>query len=323
MEYGTSQGTQRRVTWIPWGSLEGMACSNGRFALWIIVSIAVVVGGALLSTFSGAQTYIVNAVSTFLSGAILALCIQSYALNGQERRRRQALHRFWGGFQDDVVIVIPTSNDIVDPSPFTPLQDAIAVSELRDFLLINLNARSTVTAADKDANLDTLKSHNLIIIGGPKFNRVADQFMARLLKDHRMPFYHWTWHLLHETCGERAIADRVKSEGHFMLSVGSREGVPIIHDEIHDVSQSPDATPIEARGFALWTQGYLHPGRNILLLAGLRSAFGTLAAVRHAMDATALMDLHFEKKLQLIVSAPVLGYDIGSIEELRRVVSNS
>jgi hypothetical protein len=100
---------------------------------------------------------------------------------------------FWRGFAKDLVVVISEVPVQYDPAtrrgddpPLTPLDDAIMLGEFLRFFRRRLKADPLVVSAASPALFDQIRHHNLLIIGGPKYNFAAHSVLTEL--DSRLPY---------------------------------------------------------------------------------------------------------------------------------------
>jgi hypothetical protein len=93
---------------------------------------------------------------------------------------------FWRSFSRDLAVIVSEVPFSYDPDirpgeqpPLTPIGDALALAELMRFIGRRAH-RPAVTAAANTAVFDRLKRQNLLIIGGPKYNRPCFSILAEL-----------------------------------------------------------------------------------------------------------------------------------------------
>lgn len=99
----------------------------------------------------------------------------------------------WRTFANDVKIVISEVPASTDPNRskgksfvLAPVGDALALAEISDHLRHGYKSSPQVASVQSEADYDRLKSGNLLIIGGPKYNNAARFFLTEM--DHSLVF---------------------------------------------------------------------------------------------------------------------------------------
>lgn len=102
-------------------------------------------------------------------------------------------HLFWNRFKKDLQILISEVPNKYDPSvrpgaqpPLTPIGDAIALSQLLHFLRTETESGLKVSSVQSVVEFDRIKDHNLLIIGGPKYNTPCSLLLTQL--DPHLPY---------------------------------------------------------------------------------------------------------------------------------------
>jgi hypothetical protein len=100
---------------------------------------------------------------------------------------------FWRRFSRDLIVLISEMPHQYDPTvrrgeqpPLTPLGDAIALADFLRFFKRRLRTDPIVVSAQSQEAFDRVKHHNLLVIGGPKYNFGAQALLADL--DERLPY---------------------------------------------------------------------------------------------------------------------------------------
>jgi|GEM_PF-2651030 len=279
--------------------LDKIGLSTRRLALCIGLSVVITTGGAVLRIHG----YDLGTVSSFAGGALLALAIASWQTNAVGRARSAALARFWRPLSTNTVIVLPTRkpDDAVDGdewSWFTPYQDAVAGHEVQAFIEREYGTAVRVVASEDVDGLASLAGSNVISIGGPNLNCVTAELMQRTWERFGGRYLHWSSTLVANAATRVAVVD---AEDH-LLAVGvGDDGSVTVADRIVDVHD--DEGVVAARGLCLRLRGLLARGRTVLVLGGVDTAYGTLAAAQYVLDAENLLPLAASDGLQIVVEA--------------------
>jgi hypothetical protein len=244
-----------------------------------------------------------------------------YSLTALQREHRRATDHFWGPFAQDACIYLPSSElngppdgHLPEPSPFTPYHDAAASWEVQSFVRNAFDATLDISVSDQTKKMQALDRKNIILIGGSNFNHLTDQFMAELWAKRDIQLFHWI-----KTVSRDALtrALNTRSDDHLLL-IDRFADPPTVLDQVCDIPDVTTHRPSHARGMIVWAKDII-PGSTILLLAGVDSAYGTLAAARYFLNAQNLPRPSNIRLLQIIVSAHVRGYDIDEPSLIRTV----
>ena len=301
--------------------IEGFAPTSKALGSWLLASAGIFVIGQLWKT-----SWHLDAFSSFLAGGIVSAAFTSWSASGLERRRREAIDAFWSPFSAAVTIVLPhldptrTSYDATERSAFTPYHDAIACYEVQRFLLDTYGTKATVISCKQAGDLQALlESGNVIAIGGPNLNDTTRMIMDELWSRIGCEIFQWSVTI----AGEQIYSHLVKRDGdHFLKIDNAIPSSPCVSDEVFDVLEPSSSALLQARGMALRTHGILREDSTVIVLAGVDTAFGTLAAARYSINPDSLMNIVIGRIRQVMVSAYVHGYNIGSPVPLRVVDSD-
>ena len=300
--------------------LEGLAPTNARLGMWWVVSLIILIAGNILSeVFPVVKPYRVDLIGTYISGALLALSVASWQLDARERERNEAVRQFWKPFCTDTYIVVPSTepqglrDGVEERSGFTPYHDAVASSEILSFLNRHLSTTPQVIASKEVRDIQELCRHNLLLVGGPNFNDATRHFMAVLWSRYQGALFQWSSGL----SGDPALRTLTDLPEDHLTRLDMSGTQPLELEVFRDIRAPGLRTPVNARGMAIWIHGLLQDGKSVLLVAGLDSAFGTLAAARYLLEPDNLIPLKGMPLVQLVVSSRVRDWAIGHVELLR------
>jgi len=287
--------------------LDRLGTSTG----WLLVLILL---GAVLAFVGSRLGGSLETLLTFLAGAIVAVAVCSWQINASFRRRARAFRLFWEAFAADAAIVLATQIPGDEISPLTPLHDALACALVQGYLRLEFGAELPIVAASDIESLETAPARNLILIGGPKFNRLTMELMERVWTQNAEGYFQWS-----SMIGALADADSLvhPDDGHRLLRIRFTDDGPQVIEAIDGIRDGSGG-PLEARGMCLRLRGAPEPGRQILALAGVDSAFGTLASADYVTNPDNLVQLS-EGNRQAIIGARMNGSNVATPELLRLV----
>lgn len=300
--------------------VEAIASSNRRLAVWFLLAIGIAVGSIATTAISAAAPYHGEIIGPFLGGAMVALALASWSLDPEERRKEAALRMFWRPLAEDVCVVLPSiepDGAAAGESLFTVYHDAVASYRVQDFIYAKWGSSSNVTSSNEVGLLADVANRNLLLVGGPNFNRATALFMDELWQQYGDAFFQWSSSL----AGKPETAALVGDDEDHLLKVENSSSEYSVSDLIRDVKpRTPHAT-FEARGMCVRAHGVLRDDRTVVLVAGIDTAFGTLAAAQYALDPINLLEFSEKSRvIQLIVGARVYGSEIGRPVEIRTIV---
>lgn len=97
---------------------------------------------------------------------------------------------FWKSFSKDLVVVISEVPIDYDPlvrigtqPQLTPICDAMVLADFLNFLRSECKSNPQIVSVNGKADFDIIKDHNLLIIGGPKYNIAAFEFLKEIDKE--------------------------------------------------------------------------------------------------------------------------------------------
>jgi hypothetical protein len=195
----------------------------------------------------------------------------------------------------------------VESSPFTPYHDAVAASEIQGFLNKIFGISIKVISSKEIINLEAIASCNLILVGGPNFNAVTALFMHRVREKYHQRAFQWSSEFQKNPAIQAIL---LRKEDHL---IRVREDPAVLEEDCFDVRSPSESVPIIARGLCCRAEDILRPGRCVLVVGGVDTAFGTLAGARLLMDPKFLKKVEIESVVQIVVSACVHGYELGQI----------
>jgi hypothetical protein len=211
----------------------------------------------------GVAASIVASALTYLATAVFKLRLPTFAT-----------YFFWRKFSKQTVLLISEVPIPYDPKlikgsapPLTPMGDAVSLLRIVDFLTYRIRGTTDIVSAPTEDQFLSLRSKNLVIVGGPKYNTAAAQVLSELGPSLPYQFKRMV------TPAARSVDD-----GEMKRIVACRPGltdIVMLFDDEYDygmiiVAKSPYAT-----------------GRYVVVAAGL-GTHGSLAATTYLLEARGL-----------------------------------
>lgn len=292
--------------------IDRLGKSTGRLALVFVAALALTVCGSI-GWIGG---HLVGGIASFIGGAIFAVALTSWQINASERTQLSAMRSYWKTFSTDSVIVLSVRSpeemgDDNEFSPFTPYHDALGGQQVQRFLLEKFGRQIPIKSAADFAGLHEVDQKNLILIGGPNHNHLTDQVMGLVWAEQGGRYFNWS-----STFSKDAVTESlVKNPEDHLLKVDSSRSALVADDSIDDV-HDVDGDLIKVRGMAFRVKGLYRAGQVILVLAGVDTSFGTLAATEYTLAPGNLVDLTGGDS-QVIVGANPYGQILDTPTSLR------
>ncbi|MGP8246665.1 MAG: hypothetical protein ACLQVN_19360 [Bryobacteraceae bacterium] len=302
-------------------TVDSLASTTPRLLLWLLASVLLALGVYALSQAKSIRPFHIETWAMIVPSIPATFAFTIYSLTALQREHRRAIDKFWGPFSQNACIYLPSSDlnslpesKVPEPSPFTPYHDAAASWEVQSYLRGAFDAVLDIGVSDHTKEIHALGRKTTILIGGSNFNTLTEQFMAELWAKKDMPIFHWI-KTVSADASTRSLS--TLADDHLLL-IDRLADPPIVLDQVCDVSDLAAHRPSHARGMIIWAKDIV-PGTTILLLAGVDSAYGTLAAARYFLNPKNLPREPDRRLLQIIVSAPVRGYDIDEPSLMRAI----
>jgi hypothetical protein len=285
---------------LPLSWLDRLGMSTPRLVFAFVLAIAIAVGGSMLPV--GGE--VARSATAFIGGAVLAFALTSWQLNAVERTRAEALSCFWEPFSSDAIICLSTrlpAHDGDELSPFTPLHDAVAGQRVQGYLRDTFGKEVPIVSATDFDSLEKVAAKHVILVGGPNHNHLTEEVMDRLWDKCGDRYFHWA-STLRSTDATRPLVDHDHDHLLRLQMVGDELQVDDSVQDIHDGNEDL----VEARGMCLRIEDLHRRGSHILVLAGVANAYGTLAALEHALAPDNIIPVAGED-VQLVIGARLNG----------------
>jgi hypothetical protein len=294
--------------------LDRLGSSTLRLFVCFLMAVLLVVLGNI-NSLGGP---LIGSTAVFLGGAVFALATASWQINARDRYRAAAMRRYWKPFSSDAIICLSTR----EPNPelegnqlssLTPYHDALAAHKIQTYLLQAYGREVPVVSATDLKSLESAPATHIVLIGGPNLNHLTDEFMDLAWTSYKGRYFHWSSTILKVTVARALVAHE---RDHLLKLYSSGESFRI-DDTVHDVHDE-DGQLVNARGMCLRLEGPIGMGRQVLVLAGVDNALGTLAAAEHVLDPDNVLALA-KGDTQAVVGAQLNGRGLDSSISLRSI----
>ena len=255
-------------------------------------------------------------VATFLGGAFVAISVASWQLNAVDRARATAMREYWDPFISDTIIVLPSlPGDRTglpgELSTFTPYHDAVAGYKVEAYLRSRGGRPDLISAADVGSVQD-IRQRNVIAIGGPNLSHVTTELMSLVWQQHARAFFHFSTTLAADPKAAHLVTD---DGDHLIQPDFGHDHTFVLRDVVRDLTDGTGL--IEPRGMCLRLKGLLGRNRFVLVIAGVDTAYGTLAAADYVLTPEHLRGATSIDSLQLIVGARYVASTVDAPECVR------